>query len=260
MPKMLKMLEPTTLPMAMSECRREGGDQRRRQFRQAGADRDDRQADNRLADTDVTRNAHSAVDHETRAEHDARQPGERDQQAFHHAVRCLDDLALTGMHLGLGRAALLVGHQRQDDVEDQRGDQQEAAEPGERVQPDQPAERRGRHDDHRRVPLQRARIGHDRLYQRGGAQHQKDVGDVRAHDIADGDAHRARVDGAQAGHKLRHRGAAAHQGQADHELRNVQLSGDRDRATHQPLTAKNQEAEARQHQKIVHQRAFRKTS
>ena len=88
----------------------------------------------------------------------------------------------------------------------------------------------------------------DRRNDRGKRQHEEDVGNVRADDVADGDPDGAFVDRLKAGHEFRDGCAETDQRQADYQLRNIEFPGHAYRPAHQRFPADQQQNEPSQDQ------------
>ena len=116
-----------------------------------------------------------------------------------------------------------------------------------------------RGDEQRRgVAGKRTRLVVHGLHQGGEPQHQQDVGNVAAEDVAGGDFRHADAHRLHGNHHFRQRGGEADDDDAHHQRRKMQPAAERHRAPHHGLAAGEQQGEAgsdhqdeREHEGIV---------
>ena len=105
-------------------------------------------------------------------------------------------------------------------------------------------QRQSRQDAHAAIAPQGAGIDRDGCDQGGHPEDQECVGDVRSHDIAEGDARRPGQAGLQACGEFGRRGAHTHHRQADEHRRETESLRYPDRPAHEKIPARNQQDEA----------------
>ena len=234
--RMLKMFDPTTLPIATSPWRLAAA---ATEVASSGRLVPIATIESPIAASDrpaARAMAVAEVDEQVRSEVERGEPA-GEHERLHPAGE---------PHLGLGVVRLVVppvehGHGGQIGGEHQdhrgAGRRRYAAEHAEGDHSE------GSGDHHREVPAEPGDLGRDRGDDRGHAGDQQHVRDVRADDVADGDVGRSVHRRAERDGQLRHRGAEADDGQPDQEWRQVEAIGERHRALDEPSAAEEQERE-----------------
>ncbi len=211
-PSTLKMLEPTTLPMAMSALRRKAA--RTDEKRRTGDERDE------------AARGHDDLDDEA------------------HGVTGLEELRLGGMKLARTVLPLLVGSVGIDEIDREQDEEGETGRARELAHQTDGDENGGGEKHHRAVPLQHVAVAQQRKDETGRAEDQQDVGDIGTDDIADRDARIAFEGTLQACDELRRGGAEADKRQSDEEGRDSKAGSQPRRALDQKFGAAEKQQKA----------------
>ena len=142
--------------------------------------------------------------------------------------------------------------QCEDEIGDERGDEETAAEKADLSSQDQGGADQRADDEGGPVAAEFMRLHDDRRQRRRPAEDQEDIGDVAADHVADGNPRRAGKGGLKAGHEFRRGGAEAHQRHADDHGRDAEPFGDGDRSAHQCFAAEKEAHEPHQNEEDAH--------
>jgi hypothetical protein len=136
--------------------------------------------------------------------------------------------------------------------QDQHGEHRRALDATERAQEAEEDEEQARGHHQSRVAAEGFLVADGRVDQSRDAQHEQDVRDVAAHDVADGNVRVTREDRAERDAELGRRRAEGHHGEAHHEWRNARSSGQGHGATHQEIAAEQEIGQAPEELDVHH--------
>ena len=216
------------------------GDDRRGQFRQRGAHRHHGQTDDQVVHTQLAGNVHRTPDQQARADDEQHQA---DQQPDHRPIERHGVHGQFVLHLraqGIGPLADTLDNGPADQA-GEHGEQHHRIGAGQVPVPELIDRQRAHQSEDRQFLAQHPRVHRHRADQRGQAEDQGDVGDVRAVGVAQGDARVALGRGQGADEHLRGRGAEADDEHADEQRRHAEMKGERGRPLDKPVGAPHEQ-------------------
>lgn len=220
----------------------DGGDDRGRQLRQAGADCDQGEADHGVADLQQPGEKYGAGEEELRAEDQEREPGDGQEDGGGEAhclgisggdgfPRLLDDGGVDG------RFALRLPH-APGRIEDDRREKDCAVDAADAVPGQVEYGQHGGGQQHdRRVELEQMRVDPERGDDGAESEDQRDIADIRADHVAETDVGVARDGGVDADHQFRRAGGEGDEREPDDQRGDAASLRDAHAAAHEKFRA-----------------------